>query len=102
MNISPERPRSSTPPPRRPLSTRVEPSKAEMPDPPRHRRPAVPIRRSVTNDFSVCLECGWKLMTLNRHLWADHASTPEVVSGEVGPRPRLSDGGARLRREAAG
>lgn len=34
--------------------------------------PAVPIRRSVTRDVVVCLECGWKGSMLRRHLMTRH------------------------------
>ena len=40
------------------------------------RIPAVPIRRSVTPDAVVCLECGWKGQTLRRHLTSAHDLTP--------------------------
>ena len=36
------------------------------------RTPAVPIRRSVHRDYVVCLECGWRGLTLRRHLTAGH------------------------------
>jgi len=36
------------------------------------RTPAVPIRRSVTHDFVVCLECSWKGSMLKRHLTTAH------------------------------
>jgi predicted transcriptional regulator len=39
--------------------------------------PAVPIRRSVTDDHIVCLEDGKKLKMLKRHLMSDHGMTPE-------------------------
>ena len=39
--------------------------------------PAVPIRRSVTDDHIVCLEDGKKLKMLKRHLKTDHGMTPE-------------------------
>ena len=39
--------------------------------------PAVPIRRSVTDDHIVCLEDGKKLKMLKRHLMTDHGLTPE-------------------------
>ena len=31
-------------------------------------QPAVPIRRSVQQDYVVCLECGFRAQTLRRHL----------------------------------
>jgi predicted transcriptional regulator len=36
------------------------------------RTPAVPIRRSVHSDYVVCLECGWRGLTLKRHLTSRH------------------------------
>jgi predicted transcriptional regulator len=36
------------------------------------RTPAVPIRRSVHHDYVVCLECGWRALTLRRHLTSRH------------------------------
>ena len=39
--------------------------------------PAVPIRRSVTPDFIVCLEDGKKLKMLKRHLKTAYNMTPE-------------------------
>ena len=41
-------------------------------EPQQPRTPAVPIRRSVTPNYVVCLECGWKGQTLGRHLQARH------------------------------
>src|SRR5437660_9461100 len=35
-------------------------------------RPAVPIRRSVQQDYVVCLECGFRGQTLRRHLRVQH------------------------------
>ena len=40
--------------------------------------PAVPVRRSVTDDAIVCLECGRKLKMLKRHLTTDHGLTTEA------------------------
>jgi predicted transcriptional regulator len=40
-------------------------------------KPAVPIRRSVNDDFIVCLECGSKALMLRRHLHTAHDLTPE-------------------------
>ena len=46
----------------------------EQPEKP---QPAVPIKRSVTDDHIVCLEDGRKLKMLKRHLITDHGMTPE-------------------------
>jgi predicted transcriptional regulator len=35
-------------------------------------QPAVPIRRSVQRDHVVCLECGFRGLTLRRHLRMQH------------------------------
>jgi predicted transcriptional regulator len=35
-------------------------------------RPAVPIRRSVQQDYVVCLECGFRAQALRRHLRVAH------------------------------
>jgi predicted transcriptional regulator len=40
-------------------------------------KPAVPIRRSVTNEFLTCLECGAKAKMLRRHLKATHNLTTD-------------------------
>jgi predicted transcriptional regulator len=36
------------------------------------RTPAVSIRQSVHRDYVVCLECGWRGLTLRRHLTSRH------------------------------
>jgi predicted transcriptional regulator len=49
--------------------------------------PAVPIRRSVTDDYIVCLEDGKKLKMLKRHLMTDHGMTPEQYRAKWGLKP---------------
>jgi predicted transcriptional regulator len=39
--------------------------------------PAVPVKKSVTADSLVCLECGKRFSMLKRHLGTDHRLTPE-------------------------
>jgi predicted transcriptional regulator len=41
-------------------------------------KPAVPIRRSVTDDAVTCLECGFNAQVLRRHLTKAHGLTPEA------------------------
>lgn len=41
------------------------------------QKPAVPIKRSVTNASIVCLECGKGQKMLKRHLASAHGLTPE-------------------------
>ena len=40
-------------------------------------KPAVPIKKSVTPDFIICLEDGKKLKMLKRHLMTAYSMTPE-------------------------
>ena len=40
-------------------------------------QPAVPIKRSITDDFLICLEDGKKLKMLKRHLKTAYNMTPE-------------------------
>ncbi|WP_342642903.1 MucR family transcriptional regulator [Rhodoligotrophos ferricapiens] len=40
-------------------------------------KPAVPLRRSVTPDYIVCLEDGKKFKSLKRHLRTQYNMTPE-------------------------
>jgi predicted transcriptional regulator len=40
-------------------------------------RPAVPIKKSVTDDYIVCLEDGKKMKMLKRHLATSYNMTPE-------------------------
>lgn len=47
----------------------------EEPAPP--QEPAVPIRKSVTDDFIICLEDGKKFKSLKRHIQAHYGLTPE-------------------------
>jgi predicted transcriptional regulator len=39
--------------------------------------PAVPVKRSVTPDHLICLECGKHFSMLKRHLGTDHQLTPD-------------------------
>ncbi len=39
--------------------------------------PAVPVRKSVTPDWLICLEDGFKLKMLKRHLRASFGMTPD-------------------------
>ena len=39
-------------------------------------RPVVPVRRSVTREEVICLDCGWKGKMLRRHLGVAHGLTP--------------------------
>jgi predicted transcriptional regulator len=47
------------------------------PPPEEKRQPAVPIRRSITPDYLICLEDGRKLKSMKRHLHTAFNLTPE-------------------------
>lgn len=48
------------------------------------REPAVPIRRSVTPDFLICLEDGRKFKSLKRHLRTKYNMSPEDYRAKWG------------------
>lgn len=52
--------------------------KAEAP------RPAVPVKKSVTPDYIICLEDGKKLKMLKRHLRTTYDMTPEEYRAKWG------------------
>lgn len=47
-----------------------QPAKEEL-------KPAVPVKKSVTPEFIICLEDGKKFKSLKRHLRTHHNMTPE-------------------------
>ena len=49
--------------------------------------PAVPIKKSVTDDYIVCLEDGKKLKMLKRHLMTAYGMTPEQYRAKWGLKP---------------
>jgi len=49
-------------------------------------KPAVPIRKSVTPDFLICLEDGKKLKMLKRHLRSTYNLTPDEYAPNGGFR----------------
>ncbi len=40
-------------------------------------KPAVPVKRSITSDYIICLEDGKKFKSLKRHLRTQYDMTPE-------------------------
>jgi predicted transcriptional regulator len=50
-------------------------------------QPAVPVKKSVSNDFIVCLEDGKKLKMLKRHLKAAYNMSPEQYRERWGLPP---------------
>ena len=58
--------------------------------------PAVPIRKSITPGFLICLDDGKKFKSLKRHRVP--RNDPGSVSSQVGSSRELSTGGSKLRR----
>ena len=50
-------------------------------------KPAVPTKRSVTNEFIVCLEDGKKFKSLKRHLRTQYNMSPEEYREKWGLTP---------------
>ena len=49
----------------------------ETPAPVEELKPAVPVRKSVANDYIICLEDGKKFKSLKRHLRTHYNLSPE-------------------------
>jgi predicted transcriptional regulator len=59
-------------------------------------RPAISVKKSITQDYLVCLEDGKKLKTLKRHLRTTYGMTPDDY------RAKWGLGCTELRRPALG
>lgn len=55
--------------------TRVSGGQSDVPAEP--LRPAVPVKKSITPEYIVCLEDGKKFKSLKRHLRTQYSMTPE-------------------------
>ena len=76
----------------------------EMPEEKVELVPAVPIKKSITDDFIVCLEDGKKLKMLKRHLKTAYDMTPEDYRAKWGlsaDYPMVAPSYARKRQELA-
>ena len=47
-------------------------------------QPKVPVKKSVTDDFIVCLEDGKRFKSLKRHLHSEHGLTPQEYRAKWG------------------
>jgi len=56
----------------------------EQPEPEVELKPAVPVKKSVTDDYLICLEDGKKLKMLKRHLKTAYDLTPEAYRAKWG------------------
>jgi predicted transcriptional regulator len=50
-------------------------------------KPAVPIKKSITADYVICLEDGRKLKSLKRHLRSAYGLTPDQYRAKWGLEP---------------
>ncbi len=55
--------------------------------PPEPAKPAVPVRKSITPDYLICLEDGKKLKMLKRHLRSTYNLTPDEYRARWGLAP---------------
>ncbi len=51
------------------------------------KEPAVPVKKSITNDYIICLEDGKKFKSLKRHLATAFGLTPQVYRSKWGLPP---------------
>lgn len=69
-------------------------------------RPAIPVKRSVTPDYLICLEDGKKFKSLKRHLRTQYNMTPELYREKWGlpadypmVAPNYAEARSRLAKE---
>jgi len=77
---------------------------APAPEPVVELKPAVPIKKSITNDFIICLEDGKKLKMLKRHLKTAYDMTPDDYRAKWGlahDYPMVAPSYAKKRQELA-
>ena len=76
----------------------------EPQEPEEELKPAVPIKKSIHNDYIVCLEDGKKLKMLKRHLKSAYNMTPEEYRAKWGlpsDYPMVAPSYAAKRQELA-
>ena len=67
-------------------------------------KPAIPVKKSVTDDYLICLEDGKKFKSLKRHLRAKYDMTPEEYREQWGlpyDYPMVAPSYARKRSKLA-
>ena len=68
------------------------------------QKPAVSVKKSITDDFLICLEDGKKFKSLKRHLRSKYNMTPEVYREKWGlpyDYPMVAPNYAKRRSELA-
>ena len=66
--------------------------------------PAVPVKKSIEDEFLICLEDGKKLRTLKRYLMSHHAMTPDAYRKKwrlPADYPMVAPAYARMRSDFA-
>jgi len=77
---------------------------SEPAEPVAELKPAVPIKKSVTDDYLICLDDGKKLKMLKRHLKTAYDMTPEDYRAKWGlghDYPMVAPNYAKKRQELA-
>lgn len=72
--------------------------------PPEPQKPAVPVKKSVTPDYIICLEDGKQFKSLRRHLRTQYNMTPEDYREKWGlpaDYPMVAPNYAKARSELA-
>ena len=64
---------------------RVSTGRTELPIEP--AKPAVPVKKSMTADYLICLEDGKRFKSLKRHLRTQYSMTPEQYRDKWGLPP---------------
>ena len=64
---------------------RISTGRAELPLEP--AKPAVPVKKSMTADYLICLEDGKRFKSLKRHLRTQYSMTPEQYRDKWGLPP---------------
>ena len=73
-------------------------------DEPTDLKPAVPVKKSVTPDYIICLEDGKKLKMLKRHLRTSYDMSPDAYRAKWGlpaDYPMVAPNYAKARSEMA-
>ena len=84
--------------------TTLEGLSAPKEEPVEELKPAVPIKKSVTDEFVICLEDGKKLKMLKRHLKTAYDMTPDDYRAKWGlpaDYPMVAPAYARKRQDLA-
>lgn len=73
-------------------------------EPQPEQKPAVSVKRSVTDEFIVCLDCGKRQKTLKRHISTAHGMSPAEYRARWGlphDYPMVAPSYTRTRQELA-